>query len=116
MYHSVLTVINLRFCFHNPSESKIHTHTHTQFPAKICICIHYTLYFTYLRKHYTRVTTSRYNSTTQPSAPVPVRMEELALYLTLARVMWGGLECNVKQVSLCAKLKLICSLICSSKN
>ena len=38
-------------------------------------------------------------------------MEELALYLTLARVISGGLECIVKQVSLCAELKLISSLI-----
>ncbi len=38
---------------------------------------------------------------TQPSAPVPVKMEGRALHLTLAPVMWGGLDCNVKQVYLC---------------
>ena len=34
----------------------------------------------------------------QPSAPVPVKMEGSAQLLTLAHVMWGGLECSVKQV------------------
>ena len=34
----------------------------------------------------------------QPSVPVPVKMEGPAQLLTLAPVMWGGLECSVKQV------------------
>ena len=35
----------------------------------------------------------------QPSVPVPVKMEGPALLLTLALVMWGGLERSVKQVN-----------------
>ena len=34
----------------------------------------------------------------QPSVPVPAKMEGPAQLLTLAHVMWGGLECSVKQV------------------
>ena len=34
----------------------------------------------------------------QPSAPVLVKMEGPAQLLTLAPVMWGGLERSVKQV------------------
>ena len=34
----------------------------------------------------------------QPTVPVPVKMEGPAQLLTLAHVMWGGLECSVKQV------------------
>ena len=34
----------------------------------------------------------------QPSAPAPVKMEGPAQLPTLAPVMWGGLECSVKQV------------------
>ena len=36
--------------------------------------------------------------TMQPSAPVPVKLEGPAQLLTLAPVMWGGLECSVKHV------------------
>ena len=34
----------------------------------------------------------------QPSVPIPVKMEGPAQLLTLAPVMWGGLERSVKQV------------------
>ena len=34
----------------------------------------------------------------QPSAPAHAKMEGPAQLLTLALVMWGGLECSVKQV------------------
>ena len=34
----------------------------------------------------------------QQLAPVPAKMEGPAQLLTLALVMWGGLECSVKQV------------------
>ena len=37
-------------------------------------------------------------STSQPSVPVPVKMEGPAQLLTLAPVLWGGVECSVKQV------------------
>ena len=37
-------------------------------------------------------------SISQPSVPVLAKMEGPAQLLTLAPVMWGGLECNVKQV------------------
>ena len=37
-------------------------------------------------------------SKSQPSVPVPAKMEEPAQLLTYAPVTWGGLECSVKQV------------------
>ena len=48
----------------------------------------------------------------QPSAPVPVKMEGRALHPTLAPVMWGGLECNVKQVYLCITTRnVLCKIL-----
>ena len=48
----------------------------------------------------------------QPDVTVPVRMEGPAQLLTLAPVLWGGLECSVKQVGIVTQVVFVCSCLC----
>ena len=47
----------------------------------------------------------------QPSVPVPAKMEGPAQLLTLAHVMWGGLECSVKQVYTVQRLARVSDIV-----